>query len=232
MTYTILVRNNATSQQYFNVYQRQASFGPAGSFTSIYSNSLGCQVVGNYAQTGAQIRFSFDGPVYAAALSTMPAPPPSAFINARSASRQVVTSSLATQSVDISGAGTPANCTNLSVSPLGLSAPAYSAAVPSGSFGINVPSFNPTPNPQLFCGVAMDTTDIGPVLSSYISPAPSSLMTCAPQPKFYVQTGYIPTGQPITANAVNAALCDFTPGYLSYTVIYNANGTFTTEPGP
>ncbi|WP_159953339.1 hypothetical protein [Rhizobium sp. 18065] len=247
-SYRIIVRNLSQTVLYFHVFQKQASFQPSIASAGIFASSLGCQSLGNSAQSGAQISFGFEAQVYAGALTTMaPKPPPTnALIVSNAigaATRFFVSSTAAAQPIALSGGGStgvaggvqgasPGNCTTLSLDPLGLSAATYQASLAAGSFGIDVPSYTPTPAPELYCGTAVLTGDGNIVLSSFVAPAPNGTTACAPQPIYFVRTGYQPTGNVIAYDESQAARCDFTTGFGSVTATYNANGTFSTKGGP
>ncbi|UJW76525.1 hypothetical protein [Rhizobium sp. SL42] len=236
-SYQIIVRNLSQNTQYFFVFQKQARFQPAAAASQILASSLGCQSLGNYGMSGAQISFSFDTQVYAGAVSTMaPLPPPqfNALIQP-AATQYLVTSTAAAQPIALSTGvqgASPANCTMLALSPLGLSAPAYQAGLAAGSFGIAVPPFTPAPMPELFCGVAALTGGQNIVLSSFVAPTPNMTTACAPQPVYFVKIGFEPTGNVIAYDESLSARCDFTTGFASITATYNANGTFSTKGGP
>lgn len=228
----ILVRNMSANAQYFFVFQKQAAFATAPT-SAIGSSSLGCQQVGNYSATGAQISFRLDAQIYAGAISTMAPLPPSQFIAliAVTPSRAAVSSSSASQPVTIAGSQ-PMNFTTMSINPLGLSAASANTNVKEGTFGVAVPSYTPLSPPELYCGVAVTTADGSVVLSSYVAPAPSQTLSCAPQPIYYVKLGYQPTGSLITYDTSNSAECNFSTGATSITVTYNSDGTFSTVGGP
>jgi hypothetical protein len=57
-------------------------------------------------------------------------------------------------------------------------------------------------------------------------------MNCIPKQIFFVKMGYQPVGSTVAYDESNAARCDFTTGYATYTVTYNANGTFSAAGGP
>ncbi|UIY27811.1 hypothetical protein LZK76_36510 (plasmid) [Rhizobium leguminosarum] len=122
----------------------------------ILSGSLGCQSVGNYATSGAQINFGLDSQIGAGALSTKQVSLSQliALLALNSATLSVVGSTSAFRPVTLTTAdGSPDNCTTLTLDPLGLSAPANQAGIAIGGFGINVPSYTPLPHPELYCGV-------------------------------------------------------------------------------
>lgn len=232
-SYQIIVRNQSQTTQYFYVFQKQAAF-PSLTSPSILSSSLGCQSVGNYASSGAQINFGLDMQVYAGALSTGPAVPPSQFIALISldATRSIVSTTTAARPITLTtSSGSPDNSTNLSLNPLGLSAPIHQSEVPVGGFAMNVPTYTPMPVPELYCGVAALNNDQAIILSSFVAPPPNVIMSCVPQQIFFVKTGYQPPGSDVSYDETNAARCDFTTGYTTFNVTYNANGTFSATGG-
>lgn len=236
-SYKIIVRNLSQTTQYFYVFQKQATFDPPTGITCIYCSSLGCQNVGNYGSSGAQIVFGLDRQVYAGAVSTAPPVPPSqsAAANTLRTSRLLVSTTTTARSIALTtgtGGDTPANFTDLTLNPLGLSVPTYQSGIMVGAFAVRVPSYTPAPFPQLFCGVAALNADQVIILSSFVAPIPSVTVSCAPEQIFFVKTGYQPAGNNIAYDEGNAARCDFTPGFATITATYNANGTFTTTQGP
>ncbi len=225
--YMITVQNLSATTQYFYVFQQQATFTPTVAASSIYSSSLGCQMIGNYAETGASINFEMGAQIYAGAISTAPAVSPlEASAMVQTASTNVV------RAIELASASTTAlDCTTLSISPLGMSSPVNQTGITTGAFGVNVPSYTPTPDPQLFCGLATINGDGTVLLSSYVAPSPNVRMTCTPKQIFYVKTGYMADGEVVSYDTSNAATCDFTTGYMRVTVTYNADGTFSSQGG-
>ncbi|TBC88644.1 hypothetical protein [Rhizobium ruizarguesonis] len=234
-SYQIIVRNLSQTTQYFYVFQKQAAFPLRPSPDPILSGSLGCQSVGNYPTTGAQINFGLDSQVYAGALSTkqVSASQVIALLSLNAATLSVVGSTSAFRAVTLTTAdGSSDNCTTLTLYPLGLSAPANQAGIAIGGFGINVPSYTPLPHPELYCGVVALNNNQAIILSSFVAPIPSTVMNCIPKQIFFVKMGYQPVGSTVAYDESNAACCDFTIGYATYTVTYIANGTFSATGGP
>ncbi|WP_254701535.1 hypothetical protein [Neorhizobium galegae] len=234
-SYQIIVRNLLQTTQYFYVFQKQAAFPMLPSLYPILSGSLGCQSVGNYASTGAQINFGLDSQVYAGALSTRAAVSPSrliALLSQNAATLSVVGSTSAFRPITLTTVeGSPDNCTTLTLDPLGLSAPANQAGIAIGGFGINVPSYTPLPHPELYCGVVALNNNQAIILSSFVAPVPNAVMNCIPKQIFFVKMGYQPVGSTVAYDESNTACCDFTTGYATYTVTCNANGTFSATGG-
>jgi len=234
--YQIIVRNLSQNAQYFYVFQKRATFQPPTSPTSTFCCSLGCQNVGNYGSSGAQIIFKLDRQIYAGAISTAaPIPPsqPSASNSLRTSALLVSTTSTARAIAltTASGGSSTGNSSELMLNPLGLTTPTYKSSVSVGAFAIVVPSYTPTPSPELFCGVAALNTNQTVILSSFIAPAPNATMSCAPEQIFFVNTGYQSAGSVLTYDESNSARCDFTTGYGTITATYNSNGTFSVAGG-
>jgi|694.fasta_scaffold15146_5 hypothetical protein len=229
---TILVRNASNTTQYFYLLQQQAVIKPS---SSILSSCLGCELVGNYDSTGAQIAFSLDAQVYAGAKSTMELQPQSKFnaFLATSTSRANVTSTSAIMPVSLSGPQ-PLNSTNMTINPLGLSTPTNSDLA-SGTFGVAVPTYNQIEPAKLYCGNAVKNQDGSIVLSSFVAPFPNQTLTCKSEQIYYVKAGYQAIGSIVEydiTTTTNWAKCDFTSDMSTITVTYMANGTFTTTTEP
>ncbi len=234
LSYQIIVQNLSQTAQYFYVFQKQATFEPSAG--TIYCCSLGCQNVGNYGNSGAQIVFGLDKQIYAGAISTAAPPPPSLATASASSgtSRLLVSNATTKQAISLTtGAGSnpPTNFTELTLSPLGLSAPTYQSGISVGAFAINVPPYTPAPLPTLFCGVAAVNTNQAVILSSFVAPVPNATMNCSPEQVFFVKTGYQPAGNLLTYDEGNSARCDFTIGFATIIATYNSNGTFSTTGG-
>jgi hypothetical protein len=217
---TIIVKNNSPAQQNFFFFQQPAIYsgGP-----QVYTNSLFTSPLLPYSQSGATLTFSLLLQYYAGVQQQISPPvvgQPSGFTAAIQAIGLT----------PISGPP-PANTTNMSVSPLGLAPPVATAGPQTGSFRIVVPTFNPALQ-NFNAGSAIQNLDQSITLSNFVTAQPLTNLDCQPVLKFYVQTGtYTPgTVMNFTSSSQNAALCDFTPGYPSYTVTYNADGTWTSTP--
>lgn len=229
--YKIIVKNMASNNASFYAFQRQAGFTGSGSGATVCSSSLATGQLAPNANSGAQLEFGFDTQVYAGAVCRNPT---TSFIvlsaNAfASTAFNTASLSAAAQPISLTAAGTntSANYTNLSLAPLGLSAPYNQSGLSVGCFGFKVPTFAPSDVQDLYCGCAMLNQDDSIVLSSFVSPQPSSQLYCAPQPIFYIKIGAIPVGQIITYDTGNAGQCDFTSGARVISVQYNPDGTFT-----
>ncbi|MFK0165195.1 hypothetical protein [Rhizobium sp. NPDC090279] len=236
-SYKIIVRNLSQNALYFYVFQKRATFQPPVSAGSIFSSSLGCQSVGNYQGSGAQIVFGLDKQIYAGAISTAAPIPPTQFKASISpgVSRFAVSTTSTARPIalsDGSGGGSPANFTELTADPLALSTPLYQAGIPAGAFAIKVPAYTPTPLPELVCGVAAMKADQTVILSSFIAPVPNATLNCTPEQIFFVKTGYKATGDIVDYDESNSARCDFTTGFGTIIATYNSNGIFSTQGGP
>ncbi|WP_371348158.1 hypothetical protein [Ancylobacter sp. IITR112] len=229
--YKIIVKNMTSNNASFYVFQRQASFTGSGSGATVYSSSLATGQLAPSASSGAQLEFGFDIQVYAGAVCRNP----TTSLAVKSANTLTSTAfntaslSAAVQPISLTtvGVNTSANYTNLLLNPLGLSAPYNQAGLSVGCFGFQVPIFGPSDVEDLFCGCAMINQDSSIVLSSFLTPKPSSQLYCAPLPIFYVKIGAIPVGQIIIYDTGNAGPCDFTSGARVISVEYNPDGTFT-----
>jgi hypothetical protein len=140
----------------------------------------------------------------------------------------------ATQPIDVTPAagGNPTkNTTIMTATPLGLSTPFNSPDPQTGSFRIQVPTYNPVLG-NYNAGSAVRQVNGGVVLSNFVTAQPTTNLDCQPIIKFYVQTGtYTPgTVMNFTSSSATAAVCDFTPGYTVYSVSYNLDGTWTAKP--
>lgn len=235
LSYQIIVQNLSQTAQYFYVFQKRATFEPSTS--TIYCCSLGCQNVGNYVSSGAQIVFGLDKQIYAGAISTAAPPPPPSLSTASvssGTSRLLVSNATTKQAISLTtgtGSNPPTNFTELTLSPLGLSAPIYQSGISVGAFAINVPPYTPAPLPALFSGVAAVNTNQAVILSSFVAPVPNATMSCSPTQIFFVKTGYQPVGSLLTYDESNSARCDFTTGFATIIATYNSNGTFSTTGG-
>lgn len=232
--YSIIIKNMSGQTMSFYAFQKQTSFANSGTTPNILSSSLACGTLAPNASSGAQLDFGFDIQTYVGAKSTLTSTSQVKFnasismVGAKNAS----SSAAAVQPIDLTTA-TPGqtvdNSSVLTVSPLGLSAATYQSGLNAGSFGIQIPSYTPTPVPQLYCGCAAINQDGSITLSSFISPLPNSQVYCAPYATYYVSVGNYAVGQSIAYATSQAAVCDFTPGYTVVAVQYNSDGSFTTK---
>jgi hypothetical protein len=123
------------------------------------------------------------------------------------------------------------NTTTMTVSPsLGLSPPVSTVGPQPGSFRIITPVFNPVLT-AYNAGSAVQSLSGAITLSNFVTAQPNSNLDCQPVIKFYVQTGtYTPgTVMNFTSSSINSALCDATPGFSTFNVTYNIDGTWTVQ---
>jgi hypothetical protein len=119
----------------------------------------------------------------------------------------------------------------MSVSPsLGLSVPVSTQGPQPGSFRIITPTYNPVLS-AYNAGSAVQALSGAITLSNFVTAMPNNNLDCQPIIKFYVQTGtYTPgTVMNFTSSSINAALCDATPGFTTFNVSYNLDGTWTVQ---
>ncbi|WP_338823190.1 hypothetical protein WDM22_07865 [Bradyrhizobium septentrionale] len=221
-TITINVQNNSPSLQNFFFFQQPAIYtgGP-----EVYTNSLYSQALLPYATSGAILTFSLILQDYAGVQQQVTPPTvgkPSGQLSA-------------TQAINVTPAagGTPTkNTTTMTVTPsLGLSSPVSTSGPQAGSFRIITPVYNPTLE-NYNAGSALQTLTGGVTLSNFVTAQPNTNLDCQPIRIFYVQTGNYTAGTVMnfTASSATAAVCDATPGYSSFSVVYNADGTWTIKP--
>lgn len=120
----------------------------------------------------------------------------------------------------------------MTVSPsLGLSVPVSTSGPQTGSFRIITPVFNPVLN-NYNAGSAVQTLTGGITLSNFVTAQPNSNLDCQPIIIFYVQTGTYTAGTVMnfTSSSATAAVCNATPGYSTFNVQYNADGTWSVTP--
>jgi hypothetical protein len=232
--YSIIIKNMSAQTMSFYVFQKQAAFTNSGMTPIILSSSLASGALAPNASSGAQLDFGFDTQNYAGAKSTVTSSSQIKFnasismVNAKSAANGAA----AVQPIDLTtstSGQTVDNFSALTISPLGLSAAIYQPNLTAGYFGIQVPSYTPTPVPQLYCGCAAINQDGSITLSSFINPLPNSQVYCAPYATYYVGVGNVSVGQAVAYATSQAAECDFTTGYTIIAIQYNSNGSFTTK---
>lgn len=228
--YKIIIENQWSQDTDFYAFQQQAGFQNSGGGLTILSSCVACGPLAPHASSGAQLVFEFDQQTYAGAKSTMFSVNEAAFNVLISLADSVETAmqTSAAQPIDLTPAtGQSNNSTTMTVSPLGLSSPAFQSGLDTGSFGIEVPPYTSMPTPELYCGCAAINQDGSIMLSSFIAPRPNSVVMCAPEPVFFVKVGDFGVGQSITYDTSNAARCDFTQGFTVISVTYTQNGSFT-----
>jgi hypothetical protein len=218
---TINVTNNSPNSQNFFFFQQPAVYsgGP-----KVYTNSLYSQEVLPYSTSGSVLSFTMILQYYAGVQQQVEPPQigqPSGQLGA-------------IQAIDLTPAsgGTPTkNTTTMTVDPsLGLS-PAFTTQDPqSGSFRINTPVYDPALM-NYSAGSAVQSLTGAITLSNFVTAQPNTHLDCQPIIKFYVQTGDYTAGTVMnfTSSSATAALCDATPGFTTFNVSYNSNGTWTVK---
>jgi len=215
---TVNVTNNSPYQQSFYFFQQPAIY--TGGY-SVYSNSLWASYLGPSATTGGQLTFMANVQFYAGVQQAVSLVPQVG---------QISGSALASQPINLATTGKTTNDgTTMSVSPLGLAVPTYMNGVQPGAFRIVTPSYNPNVTPYN-AGSATQANGLI-VLSSFVVAPPNQNIDCQPIMKYYVAVGqYTPgTVMNFSQSSVGSALCDFTGGFTSARVIYNADGTWSVQ---
>jgi hypothetical protein len=221
-TITINVRNNSSLLQNFFFFQQPAVYVGG---QEVYTNSLYAQPVLPYASSGAVLTFSVVLQYYAGVQQQV-APPQVGQPSGQLAASQPIGLTPAT------GGAPTNNTTTMTVTPsLGLSIPVSTTGPQAGSFRIVSPVYNPV-LAAYNAGSAVNTLTGGIILSNFVTAQPNSNIDCQPIIKFYVQTGTYTAGTVMnfTSSSVTAAVCDATPGYSSFNVLYNADGTWSVTP--
>lgn len=220
-TVTINVRNNSPTLQNFFFFQQPAAY-PASQ--QVFTNSLFSRPLLPNATSGAVLTFSLPLQNYAGVQQPLSAATIGAYAGEVTASQPI--------GLTPGPAGPPTNnTTTMTVSPsLGLSVPVSTSGPPQGGFRIVTPVFNPQLN-NYNGGLAMQARTDGVVLSNFVAVQPNTNLDCQPQIVFYVQIGAYPAGTVIdfTAASGTAAVCDATPGYSTFNVSYNADGTWSVS---
>ncbi len=219
---TINVTNNSTTLQNFFFFQQPAIYSGGA---QVYTNSLYTQALLPYATSGAVLSFSMLLQ-YNAGVEQQVSPPQIGQPSGQLAAIQAI-------NLTPAPGGTPTNnTTTMTVSPsLGLSVPVSTTGPQPGSFRIITPIFNPT-LANYNAGSAVKTLSGAITLSNFVTAPPNSNLDCQPVIKFYVGTGTYTAGTVMnfTSSSITAALCDATPGYTTFNVSYNSNGTWTVQP--
>ncbi|HJV42964.1 hypothetical protein [Caulobacter sp.] len=214
LTINVINRQNFTQGFYF--FQQPALYSGG---STVYSNSLYSQNLGNYDATGAILTFQVSMQYYAAIQQAHSLPSVGQSSGYATAMRPIALAP---------AGGTANDWTTASVNPLGLTAPTVGVGVQPGAFRITTPPYAP---PALYnIGSAVQVNG-GVTLSSFVIANPASNTDCQPILEYYVQTGQYTAGTVInfTQSSVNAAICDFTGGYSVINVTLNPDGTWTTQ---
>lgn len=218
---TINVTNNSTSLQNFFFFQQPAQYSGGA---QVYTNSLFTAPLLPFSQSGSMLTFTMILQYYAGVQQQV-APPQVGVASGQLGAMQAINVTPAT--------GAPnKNVTNMTVSPsLGLSPPVSQTGPQTGAFRIVTPTWN-TQLTNYNAGSAVSSLTGGITLSNFVTAMPNTNLDCQPVIVFYVQTGtYTPgTVMNFTASSVNAAVCDFTPGYATYNVAYSSSGIWTAAP--
>ena len=217
---TINVTNNSPNLQNFFFFQQPAKYtgGP-----EVYSNSLFTAPLLPSASSGAVLSFSMNLQFYAGAQQQVSPPVVGQSSGQLSASQPIGLTPATGSGVN--------NTTTMSLAPsLGLTMPVATVGPQPGSFRIVTPTYNPISAYNV--GSAVRTLTGGITLSNFVLAQPTMNIDCQPVLQFYVAVGtYTPgTVMNFTSASINAALCDATPGYATFNVTYNANGTWTVAP--
>lgn len=218
---TINVQNKSSAAQDFYFFQTPPVYGGIGD-ASIWSNSLFSAPLAPYEGSGSVLTFQADVRPLAGAQQAHAAPEPGQASGFTSAS----------QPIDLSdGTGTANDSTTMLTDPLGLTPAVNAPDVPEGAFRIITQSFNAQID-RYNVGLAVTTAAGGVVLSNFVTAIPDATVLVQLRLQFYVQMGSHAAGSviDITEASATAALCDAMPGYNTFLVVYNANGTWTVTP--
>jgi hypothetical protein len=219
--YTINVKNLSPEKQDFYFFQKPAQY-IGGS--EVYSNSIYSATLMPYESSGSLLTFQFLQQYYA---------------GVQEQARHIVLGqssgyTSATQRIELTNSESSEstnNTTKMSIEPgLGLSVPTYSEGVQPGAFRILTPIFNPVTN-KYNAGLAVHNSNGSIILSNFINAPPHKKIDCQPILIFYVQTGSFQAGQVInfTTSSIGSGICDTTAGVTTFEVVYNSNGTWTTN---
>ena len=220
-TITINVTNNSPYTQNFYFFQQPAQYSGG---LQVYTNSLYTQTLLPFATSGAVLTFSMILQYYAGVQQQI-SPPVVGQPSGQLAAIQAINLTPA------AGGTQTNNTTTMTVAPsLGLSPPVSTLGPQAGSFRIITPTFNPILS-NYNAGSAVQSLSGQITLSNFVTVQPTSNLDCPPVIVFYVQTGtYTPgTVMNFTSSSINAATCDATPGYTTFNVSYNLDGTWTVK---
>jgi hypothetical protein len=220
-TITINVTNNSPALQNFFFFQQPAQYSGGA---QVYTNSLYTAPLLPSSSSGAMLSFTPILQVYAG-VQQQGQPPQVGQVSGLLAARQLI-------DVAPPGGAPAADTTTMTVSPsLGLSVPVSTGGPPAGSFRIVTPTFNPLLG-NYNAGLAVQSISGQIILSNFVTAQPTSNLDCQPAIVFYVATGSYTAGAVInfTQSSTNAAKCDAAPGYTTFNVTYNADGTWAVQP--
>ena len=221
-TITINVKNKSQSLQNFFFFQQPAIYTGG---QDVYTNSLYSQALLPYDESGAGLTFSVILQYYAGVQQQVQPPQIGQPSGQLAASRAI--------GLTPAQGGAPTNnTTTMTVSPsLGLSVPVSTMGPQAGSFRIITPVFNPVLT-NYNAGAAVQTLTGGIRLSNFVTAQPNSNLDCQPNIIFYVQTGTYTAGTVMnfSESSATAAVCDATPGYSTFDVVYNMDGTWKVTP--
>lgn len=221
-TVTINVRNNSPTLQNLFFFQQPGIYAGGA---EIYSNSLYSQLLLPYASSGAILSFTVTTQNFAGAQQQI-VPPIVGQPSGQLAAIQAI-------GLTPGQGGAPTNnTTTMIVTPsLGLTVPVNTVGPQPGTFRIIAPVYNPVLQ-AYNAGSALQTLTGGIVLSNFMTAQPNTMIDCQPSLKFFVQTGTFTPGTVVnfTSSSATAALCDATPGYTSFSVTYNPEGTWSVTP--
>lgn len=211
-TYTIHVINNSPNQQTFFIFQEPAAYSEG---SRVYSNSM----FSTPLSPNSQLTLSMEWQFYA---GVQPQLEPVKL-------GQANLTPLAAVPIDLSANDTEFDTTTMSVTEgLALSDSVSGEGLETGAFRIVTPVFTPSPAFSYNAGPALN---VGGkiILSSFVMVSPDQRIDVQPVAKFYVSTGNYTASTVIdfAAATADAALCDGTDGQTTFTVTYNANGTWT-----
>ncbi len=221
-TLTINVRNHSLQAQNMFFFQEPAIYtgGP-----EVYTNSLYMKTLLPYETSGAVLTFSLMVQYYAGVAEQKDAPQVGKPWGRLAASQAIgLTPAPGGQETN--------NTTTMIIDPsLGLTKPVATTGPQAGSFRIVVPTYDPVLS-KYDAGSAVQLIDGGLSLANFVTAQPTTNLDCQPVLVFYVQIGTYTAGTVMnfTQSSQGAAICDFTPGYATYSVDYNADGTWTTQP--
>lgn len=220
-TITINVTNNSPTVQNFFFFQQPAVYSGG---QQVYTNSLYTQTLLPFATSGAVLTFTMVLQYYAGVQQQV-APPQVGVASGQLGAIQAIGLTPA------QGGSATNNTTSMTVSPsLGLSVPVSTQGPQAGAFRIVTPTYNPVLT-AYNAGSAVQALSGAITLSNFVTAMPNTNLDCQPIIKFYVQTGtYTPgTVMNFTSSSVNAALCDATPGFTTFNVSYNVDGTWSVQ---